>query len=211
MAESILFGALANILAKLTWLAGQKIGLIFWQRSELDELRKTLDIVKAVILDAEEKQESNLVMTTIAQHATPSPFLPKKKIRGLMTCSPTPFQGILEMQLSVNEGKQHLPSSGLSDWENSLELSWLENPLASFKINFNSSILAILGEDFWDTVLGFAICYIWVLQSVKEFSIKERSQLRERCKKQTRIQWPHIDLILTIYIDGQQFNDDHSI
>ncbi|KAK6269765.1 hypothetical protein POUND7_006870 [Theobroma cacao] len=68
-----------------------------------------------------------------------------RKIRGLMTCSPTPFQGILEMQLSVNEGKQHLPSSGLSDWENSLELSWLENPLASFKINFNSSILAILG------------------------------------------------------------------
>ncbi|WRX28632.1 NB-ARC - like 10, partial [Theobroma cacao] len=31
-------------------------------RSELDELRKTLDIVKAVILDAEEKQESNLVV-----------------------------------------------------------------------------------------------------------------------------------------------------
>ncbi|KAK6269762.1 hypothetical protein POUND7_006867, partial [Theobroma cacao] len=62
MAESILFGALANILSKLTWLAGQKIGLIFWQKSELDKLRKTLDIVKAVILDAEKKQESNHVV-----------------------------------------------------------------------------------------------------------------------------------------------------
>ncbi|WRX29265.1 NB-ARC - like 10 [Theobroma cacao] len=58
MAESILYGALSNIFSKLMWLAGQKIGLIFWQKSKLDKLRKTLDIVKAVILDAEEKQES---------------------------------------------------------------------------------------------------------------------------------------------------------
>ncbi|XP_017979926.1 PREDICTED: disease resistance protein RGA2 [Theobroma cacao] len=62
MAESILFGALSNIFSKLMWLAGQKIGLIFWQKGELDKLQKTLDIIKAVILDAEEKQESNLVV-----------------------------------------------------------------------------------------------------------------------------------------------------
>ncbi|KAK6269757.1 hypothetical protein POUND7_006862, partial [Theobroma cacao] len=62
MAESILFGALSDIFSKLMWLAGQKIGLIFWQKGELDKLQKTLDIIKAVILDAEEKQESNLVV-----------------------------------------------------------------------------------------------------------------------------------------------------
>ncbi|KAK6269764.1 hypothetical protein POUND7_006869 [Theobroma cacao] len=62
MAESILYGALSNIFSKLMWLAGHEIGLIFCQKSELDKLQKTLDIVKAVILDAEEKQASDLVV-----------------------------------------------------------------------------------------------------------------------------------------------------
>ncbi|EOY12533.1 Uncharacterized protein TCM_031050 [Theobroma cacao] len=50
---------------------------------------------------------------------------------------------------SGNAGKQHLLSSGLSDWENILELSWLENPFASFKINVNCSMMAILGGITW--------------------------------------------------------------
>ncbi|XP_021288423.1 putative disease resistance protein RGA4 [Herrania umbratica] len=65
MAESILYGALGNIFAQLTWLAGQKIGSIFWQKGELDKLQKTLDIITAVILDAEAKRESNLVVKNL--------------------------------------------------------------------------------------------------------------------------------------------------
>ncbi|XP_017979974.1 PREDICTED: uncharacterized protein LOC18593637 isoform X1 [Theobroma cacao] len=52
---------------------------------------------------------------------------------------------IIEMQLSVNGVKQHLVRSGSSDWKKCMELSWLENPFASLKINVNEFILAILG------------------------------------------------------------------
>ncbi|KAK6269777.1 hypothetical protein POUND7_006882 [Theobroma cacao] len=55
-----------------------------------------------------------------------------KKEEMAMTCANS-LPATIEMQLSVNGGKQHLLSSGSSEWETCPELSWLGNPLAFFQ------------------------------------------------------------------------------
>ncbi|XP_007021016.2 PREDICTED: putative disease resistance protein RGA4 [Theobroma cacao] len=62
MAESILYGAVSNILSLLASIAGQDLGLNFGQKKELENLRGTLTTIHAVLLDAEEKQKSDLAV-----------------------------------------------------------------------------------------------------------------------------------------------------
>ncbi|EOY12519.1 Leucine-rich repeat containing protein [Theobroma cacao] len=59
MAETIPYRMVSNILSKLVWLAGQELGLIFGLKKDLEKLQETLSTIKAVLLDADEKQESD--------------------------------------------------------------------------------------------------------------------------------------------------------
>ncbi|XP_021288703.1 putative disease resistance protein RGA3 [Herrania umbratica] len=62
MAESILYGAVSNILSLLASIAGQDVGLNFGRKKELENLGGTLTTIHAVLLDAEEKQKSDLAV-----------------------------------------------------------------------------------------------------------------------------------------------------
>ncbi|EOY12532.1 Leucine-rich repeat containing protein [Theobroma cacao] len=59
MAEAIPYGTISNILSKLVWLVGEELGLASVWDEELEKLLETLNTINAVLLDAEEKQESN--------------------------------------------------------------------------------------------------------------------------------------------------------
>ncbi|KAL6191070.1 hypothetical protein ACLB2K_037462 [Fragaria x ananassa] len=66
MVEAVPFGTAADILIKLGSSAFQKLGLIYGVNKEMKKLENTLSTIKAVLLDAEEKQEkSHLVQDWI--------------------------------------------------------------------------------------------------------------------------------------------------
>ena len=66
MVEAVPFGTAVDILIKLGSSAFQKLGLIYGVNKEMKKLENTLSTIKAVLLDAEEKQEkSHLVQDWI--------------------------------------------------------------------------------------------------------------------------------------------------
>ncbi|KAL6193856.1 hypothetical protein ACLB2K_034940 [Fragaria x ananassa] len=66
MVEAVPFGTAADILIKLGSSTFQKFGLIYGVNKEIKKLENTLSTIKAVLLDAEEKQEkSHLVQDWI--------------------------------------------------------------------------------------------------------------------------------------------------
>ncbi|KAF2319539.1 hypothetical protein GH714_016871 [Hevea brasiliensis] len=59
MAEQIPFTTAENLLSKLTSFASEEIGLVSGYKNDLRRLQTTLSTIKAVLLDAEEKQEES--------------------------------------------------------------------------------------------------------------------------------------------------------
>ncbi|PON72370.1 hypothetical protein PanWU01x14_067610 [Parasponia andersonii] len=59
MAEGILFSVAKKLLWRLAAAAVQEIGSVWGVKAELKELENTLLTIKAVLLDAEEKQVHN--------------------------------------------------------------------------------------------------------------------------------------------------------
>ncbi|XP_031254367.1 putative disease resistance protein RGA3 [Pistacia vera] len=59
MAEYFLFQIAAGILLKISFLANRQLKLSWALRKDLRKLEETLSIIKAVLLDAEEKQIKN--------------------------------------------------------------------------------------------------------------------------------------------------------
>ncbi|XP_038691557.1 putative disease resistance protein RGA1 [Tripterygium wilfordii] len=59
MAESFLFSVAENILGKIASLALQEVSLAWGLKRDLNKLEENLTIIKAVLLDAEEKQAQN--------------------------------------------------------------------------------------------------------------------------------------------------------
>ncbi len=59
MAEQIPFTIAENLLSKLTSFASEEIGLVSGYKNDLRRLQTTLSTIKAVLLDAEEKQEES--------------------------------------------------------------------------------------------------------------------------------------------------------
>ncbi|KAJ6744709.1 hypothetical protein OIU79_030933 [Salix purpurea] len=56
MAEAILVGITDRILGKLGNMALQEMGLVWGVEDELEKLRNTASVIKAIFLDAEEQQ-----------------------------------------------------------------------------------------------------------------------------------------------------------
>ena len=56
MAEGVLFNLAADIIKKLSSLASQQLGMLWGVKDELTELRSSVSAIKAVVLDAEERQ-----------------------------------------------------------------------------------------------------------------------------------------------------------
>ena len=62
MAEQIPYGISENLLTKLTSAVFHEIGLMYGVQSELEKLQNKLSTVRAVLLDAEEQQETSHVV-----------------------------------------------------------------------------------------------------------------------------------------------------
>ncbi|KAF2319540.1 hypothetical protein GH714_016877 [Hevea brasiliensis] len=59
MAEQIPFTIAENLFSKLTSFASEEIGLVYGFKNDLRRLQTTLSTIKAILLDAEEKQEQS--------------------------------------------------------------------------------------------------------------------------------------------------------
>ncbi|KAK2352736.1 disease resistance protein RGA2 [Trifolium repens] len=59
MAQQIPYGLAEGLIKRLASAAFHEIGRIYGVRDELERLKNTVESIKAVLLDAEEKQEQN--------------------------------------------------------------------------------------------------------------------------------------------------------
>ncbi|KAJ9158770.1 hypothetical protein P3X46_024321 [Hevea brasiliensis] len=59
MAEQIPFSIAENLITKLTSISSEEISLVYGFKNDLRRLQTTLSTIKAILLDAEEKQEQS--------------------------------------------------------------------------------------------------------------------------------------------------------